>query len=76
MYFYQLIKEEFFHEDIGRYTSFGIRVIYATYGVYCELMRISDISADKERVLSLADLCTKSQLSPIHIFDVVSDSFQ
>jgi hypothetical protein len=73
VYFYQVIKEEFYRGDIGDYVSFGIRVIYATYGIYCEVLRVSDISPDKHNVSELASLCTKAQLRPIHLLDVIED---
>lgn len=73
MYFYQVIKEEFYHEDIGDYVTFGLKVVFATYGVYSEILKISDISTDKNSVVKLADLCNRNQVSPLHILDVIQD---
>ena len=73
MFFYQILEENLFREDIGSYTSFGLKVIYATYGIYLEVLRISDVSTDKLKVARLASLCTRGQVSPIHIIDVAED---
>ena len=38
-----------------------------------EVLRISDVSADKSKVEELVDLCNKEQLEPVHIYDVIED---
>ena len=75
MYVYLITEEEFCHEDVGNYVAYGLKVIFATYGVYSEILRISDISTDKNSVIKLADLCNRNQASPVHIFDVIQDWF-
>lgn len=74
MFFYQVIEEKLYTADIGAYISFGLKVIFATHGVYLELLRVSDISTDKSKVARLAALCTKGQVRPIHLADVIEDS--
>ena len=73
MFLYQVINETLYHVDIGSYISYGLRVIFLSYGIYKEVQKISDISTDEKKVALLAELCTKNQLSPIHLLDVIED---
>ena len=61
--------ETCYDDDIGRYVTYGITV-------RCdgeEVLSISDISTDKEKVERLAKLCNDNQLSICHIYDVIED---
>lgn len=69
MYRYLTEKEELFSEDLGTYTSFGIRI----YQESQELSFISDISPDAKYVRDLAQRCTEHQLDPIHFFDIIEN---
>ena len=73
MFVYQVVEERFYDADIGKYISFGLIVLYTTYGEYREIMKVSDISTDRERVELLADRCRRYQLHPIHLMDVIED---
>lgn len=73
MFSYQVIEENLYHVDIGSYFSYGLRVIFLSYGIYKEVQRISDISTDEKKVILFAEICTKNQLSPIHLLDVIED---
>ncbi len=73
MYFYSIFSERRSNEDVGEYTSYGIAVYFASYGIYREKARISDITQNKRELSELCALCTRSQLSPLHIFDVIED---
>ena len=73
MLLYLVIEEQLYHEDIGEYTSYGIQGIYATYGVYKEVAFVSDVVCDRKKTAEIAALCTRLQLSPIHLIDVVED---
>lgn len=74
MYRYQTYEEKLNHPDIGNYTSFGIIVLVESNQNTEELFRVSDVSVNQELVENLSNLCTKEQLDPIHIYDVIDDS--
>lgn len=74
MYLYQTYEEKLNNPDIGSYISFGIIVLSENNTHKEELFRVSDVSADKSFVENLASLCTKEQLDPIHIYDVIEDN--
>ena len=73
MLLYLVIEEHLYHEDIGEYTSYGIRGISATYGMYKEVAFVSDAACDYEKATEIAALCTQLQVSPIHLIDVIED---
>lgn len=74
MYLYQTYEERLKHPDIGSYISFGIIVLTENNKQKKELFRISDVSVNKALVEKLSILCTKEQLDPVHIYDVIEDS--
>ena len=55
------------------YTTYGIAYADFSDGVPVILETIPDLSTNKERVRQLVKLCTKLQLSPIHLHDVIDD---
>ena len=66
---YRPFSEKYYSEDIGTYIAYGI-------SVYCgeaELLRISDICADRCLVEDLCRRCTEGELDPIHIYEVIED---
>ena len=73
MFLYQVIKETLYHEDIGSYISYGLKVLFLSYGIYEEITKVSDISIDRNAVTLLAEQCTKGQLYPVHLMDVIED---
>lgn len=38
-----------------------------------ELIRVSDVSTDKNKVENLIALCNEEHLDPVHIYDVIED---
>lgn len=62
-------REELYSEELGRYESYGIRVVRHGRVV----LRLSDVSTEAARVISLCRRCTKGQLDPIHLRDVLED---
>lgn len=74
MYYYRCIQEKLRTQEIGDYTSFGIAAFRHSRGRWQPLFSISDVSVDQKRVHELAALCTRYQLHPKHLFDVVEDS--
>ncbi len=54
----------------SEYIAYGI----AAFGPAGELIcSVSDITPSRERALSFAEMCERNRLSPIHLFDAVSD---
>lgn len=70
---YQVVKGTFSHPDIGHYTSYGIKIFRVSHGKLHELKTVSDVSTNEALVKQLATLCTRGQLSPIHLMDVIED---
>ena len=71
MYRYMLIEEELYSPDLGKYHSFGIIALDNTGKV---ITFVSDVSPDKALVEGICNRCTKGQLYPIHLLDVIEDS--
>lgn len=69
MFQYQPVQEEKEIEG-GAYTTYGIRVLDYEQK---ELLAISDISLDEQRVVSLCQLCNQEKLDILHIMDVIED---
>ncbi|MCI8404722.1 MAG: hypothetical protein HFE49_07440 [Clostridia bacterium] len=47
---------------------------HTTYGIwYNDEFHVNDISVNREYVENLLQLCIAEQLSPIHLYDVVTD---
>ena len=71
MYYYRCIQEEGSLPDIGSYTTFGIMALRCRWQ---RLVSISDVSLDCRMVQALASRCTRYQLHPCHLPDVVEDA--
>lgn len=71
MFQYVPVKEFLSFPGLGAYQSFGL-MAYQPFGR--ESIFVSDVSVDSFFVSKLAYLCTKEQLDPIHLLDVVLDS--
>ena len=67
---YATYEEEREHPDLGRYVTYGIAVCDGG-GTVCQ--RIADIYTCKSSVDELAAACTRDQLSPCQLQDVVED---
>lgn len=57
-----------------RQMSYGIMASTEEHGVCTYTACIPDISCNKDFVEGLAQRCTRGQLSPIHLLDVVLDA--
>lgn len=73
MYQYLPIQNEVFSPEIGKYRTFGLRVLRIQDGEDQEIMIFSDVSTDFLFTLRLASLLTEKQLDPLHLLDVLSD---
>lgn len=56
-------------EEIGAYTTYGIRALLGNE----VLAEVSDITTDEEAAVSLARLCTENDLAVEHLFEVIED---
>ena len=73
MFLYQVIEQTLYHVDIGSYISYGLRAISLSYGVFRKITEVYDVSTDRRAVALLAEQCTKEQLYPVHLMDVIED---
>lgn len=73
MYNYNIFVEVLKNEDSDAYTAYGICVCSMENNQRKEVLKVSDVSTDKEKVDNLVDLCNKEQLEPVHIYDVIED---
>ena len=71
MILYRLRKDNFFHEDIGSYSSYGIDAVCEASGV--PIRSILDVSVEKQPLEDLISFCNSLQLDLIHLDDVVED---
>ena len=72
MYHYQPTKNYLFSNESGLHVSFGIDV---TDNNDQTILSISSVSTDRKKVVDLCELCTELQLDPIHLVDVLDDTF-
>lgn len=70
MFQYLVIEETLFHQDIGTYTSYGIIALSEDR----EILKISDVSVNKDMVERMAKSYNELQLNPIHLYDVIEDA--
>lgn len=73
MFVYLPVENEIDSPETGRYRTFGLRVLRREKEEEWELMVLPDVSTDFEFTLRLASLFTKSQLSPLHLLNVLED---
>lgn len=74
---FRVVKERLYHPELRRY--------YTTYAVAAEQQYIKDhenaeilvhdVTLDQAFAEQLCSMCTRSQLDPIHLIDVIFDSF-
>ncbi|MBQ8388797.1 MAG: hypothetical protein IJX46_07725 [Clostridia bacterium] len=68
---YLLFEEKLCSDELGTYTSFGIKVLDPNGS---KIISVSDVSTDKALVTKLCNLCTEHGLDPIHLMDVIEDN--
>jgi len=74
VFYYRSFQEQLSTPEVGAYTTFGIAAFRSSDRKQDRLFSISDVSLDKHRVEELAALCTRLQLHPTHLQDVVEDA--
>ncbi len=70
---YEAIEERLYSPDTGWYIGYGIRAYRQTADCPEAVLTVSDISLSREQVTALAERCTKGQLAPIHLKEVIDD---
>ena len=73
MFQYLPIENEVNSPYLGRYRTFGLRVLRNETEGDIELMILPDVSTDFDFTLRLASLFTKKQLDPLQLLDVLED---
>ena len=74
MYRYRAIKLPCKFEKHMLHTPYGLLAETLIHGNWEIIAVTSDISLDKSLVERLAETCTRLQLDPIHLMDVVMDA--
>lgn len=69
---YKVISETLLSEILGSYETFGTAVFDSSNN---QVMKISDISTDCDKVLDIAKKCNDGNLDEIHLLNVIEDSF-
>lgn len=69
MQIYNTVKETFYEDDFGQYTSYGISVIKDN-GV---LLHISDLCLDKNSVDCFCSLLNYCEVNPNDIFEYIEE---
>ena len=69
------IREEIYELQGDRRVSYGIVVYDNTDGknTYTVLESIGDITSDKDKLIRLVEECNISELSPIHLKEIIED---
>lgn len=67
------IEETYCTTESCSYTAYAIYAEELTSQGWIHALSIPDVSCDKEFALHLAEQCTRFQLSPIQLLDVVLD---
>lgn len=74
MFRFRPVKQFLSSPELGDYCSYGIHAFVSTPAGYSGAGLVSDISCDLQFVSLLADRCTRLQLDPMQLMDVVLDS--
>ncbi len=74
MILYQPVEETLCHEDLGRYTAFGICVYRIEQEESNLLMKVSDVFPSAQEAENFAGLCNRLALDPLHLEDVIADT--
>lgn len=74
MFRFRPVKQFLSSPELGDYCSYGIHAFVSTPSGYSDAGLVSDISCDLQFVSLLADRCTRLQLDPMQLMDVVLDS--
>lgn len=65
---YHVVSEDFYQPELGKYHTYGIQVITPD----CT-NTLHDVSVCKKTTEHIVELLNRYQVSPIHLYDVVTD---
>lgn len=65
---YCVVHETGYHTDLGEYTTYGIQLTLPN-----DSKIVHDISTSRKTVEQMVALFNRCQLSPVHLYDVVTD---
>jgi len=65
---YIVVRENLYHPDFGEYCTYGVQM---KNGEHVDI--IHDISTCRQIVIHMAELFNRYQLSPVHLYDAVTD---
>ena len=68
-YRYVPIQETITSDELGTYVTYSISV----RTVEEEIAFVHDVSTDLEEIQHLTDVCTKQELDPYHLEDIIQD---
>lgn len=68
------VEEHLSSPELGEYISYAIRAWTPTPDGCAEAAYISDVSCDAAFAAALAERCTRLQLDPVHLLDVILDA--
>ncbi len=71
---YVPFSQELTTEDNKQYTGYGIRALRGAGERWECAAEVSDISCSMAFVRELAQRCTRMELAPMHLLDVVEDA--
>ena len=74
MFLYLPVKENLDSPELGCYCSFGLEAFRVTEGQMKRVAFVSDISTIEAMVSTLACRCTRLQLYPLHLRDIIEDA--
>lgn len=74
MFRFRPVKQFLSSPELGDYCSYGIHAFTTTPTGHVDAGLVSDVSCDLDFVSLLADSCTRLQLDPVHLLDVVLDA--
>ena len=74
MFQFRPVRQYLYTSGLGNYCSYGIHAVMTTHSGCADMGFVSDVSCDLKFVSLLADRCTRLQLDPIHLLEVVLDA--
>lgn len=74
MYRYRVVKLPCKSEKQALHTPYGLLAEILIHGNWEIIAVTADISLDESLVERLAETCTRLQLNPIHLMDVIMDA--
>ena len=73
-YTYRIREDQVLDEDQIPHTVYGIEVVEMPSGRILAEYTVANLFSRREQAEELAALCTRLELSPIHLMDVAEDA--